>query len=182
MVQQGPKLFFGTGRLIDAYNFTREQLDPTMLGTSLSRIARFSGNGNRSVSVAQHSVNLSHLVGADLDDQRAALMHDVPEIFTGDVPSPIKRLCRDIQLIDDRIIAHISEVYQIPLHAFARIHDADGRIANDEKLFMFDELSNEDYAKARQNRFGLVIHEQHDYEAANNWVARFRDLFEMETH
>jgi len=182
MFTKGPELYFGEGQKVDAYNFTRAQLPPYWIGIGLARIARFSGNGNLSVSVAQHSVNLSELVGHDVDLQRAALMHDVPELFTGDVPSPIKRLCPDLLAIDQRIVARISEVYLIPLTAFEVIHEADGRIAEDEKLYMFRSLEQSDYEKAHQRRFGIDVQPWSRSEAAEAWTARFNELFDLETH
>ncbi len=182
MFTEGPKLWFGPGRLVDAYNFTRQQLEPYWIGIGLSRIARFSGNGTRSVNVAQHSRNLSLAVGDDLDLQRAALMHDVPELFTGDVPSPVKRLCPDLMEIDRRIIARISKVYQIPLAAFEAIHEADGRIAETEKLFMFDDLPREVRARAAERQLCFPVQDWPPSKSADAWTARFCELFDLETH
>lgn len=178
--QPGPKLFFGSGSRIDAYHFRREDLEPFQLARALSRINRYSGNGDRSVSVAQHSATLSLIVGDNLDDQRAALMHDVPEIFTGDVPTPIKRLCPDLEVIDARIIRRIHEVYRIPMEAFVRIHELDGRISKDEAHFMFDHLcpAAERQLASGGGPLGITIQSMVPETAANIWLLRYKELFQ----
>ena len=104
-------------------------------------------------------------------------MHDVPECFTGDVPSPIKRRCPDLLAIDAQIIARIAEVYGIPLWAFEEIHEADRRLADDEKLFMFNDLSPEDRKAAEENRLGVVVIPLPPEAAAAAWTRRFYQLF-----
>lgn len=177
--QPGPMLFFGSGQKIDCFNFRREDLSPHLLGRALAHINRYSGNGDRPLSVAQHSMTLSYCVGDNLDDQRAALMHDVPEVFTGDVPTPIKRLCPDLQAIDDRIIGRIQEVYGIPHEAFERIHNLDRRISKDEAHFMFDELCDDAQRQLEGGGgpLGIPIVSLTPLMAGQGWTKRFRQLF-----
>lgn len=180
MIVQGPRLYFGRGARIDIFNFTAEDLHPVWMGVALSRIARFAGAGVHSVSVAAHSKTLSHLVGDCIHRQRAALIHDVPEIFTGDVPSPIKRSCADLMAVDHRITERLSEVFGVPMWAFEAIEPADRAIADDEKLFMFDDLSPEDRATAEANRLGIVVTPMPRHVAAAAWTRRFYALFSKE--
>lgn len=174
-----PSLFFGSGQKIDPFNFERAELSPHRLGRALSYINRYSGNGDRPFSVAQHSFNLSNVVGPDLDHQRAALMHDVPEIFTGDVPTPIKRMCPDLQAIDARIIERISVVYAIPPGAFEAIHTLDTRISKDEAHFMFWELCADALKQLAGGGgpLGIPIVPMTPLQAASAWTRRFRELF-----
>lgn len=176
-MDKGPLLWFGRGKRIDIYNFTAEQLDPVWIGIGLSRIARFAGAGWNSVNVAGHSVMLSHLVGNDINKQRAALMHDVPEIFTGDVPSPIKRACPDLLAIDQRILDQVGTAFGVPAWAFEAIEPYDKAIADDEKLFMFDDMSVEDKQKAHLGCLNILISPMPPDVAATAWTRRFYALF-----
>lgn len=57
---------------------------------SLAQINRF-GHASRPYSVAEHSLLVCEIVksmGLDCHAQRAALMHDAHEAFTGDVATP----------------------------------------------------------------------------------------------
>ena len=60
---------------------------------ALAQINRYNGHAKRPYSVAEHSMFVCEIVkgmGLDCHAQRAALMHDAHEAFTGDVATPIK--------------------------------------------------------------------------------------------
>lgn len=62
---------------------------------ALARISRFTGHtrGEHIYSVAQHSVLVASIVADELghpEHALAALLHDAPEAFYGDVASPLK--------------------------------------------------------------------------------------------
>lgn len=64
-----------------------------VIAHSLAQINRFTGHAHRPYSVAEHSLLVCEIVkgmGLDCHAQRAALMHDAHEAFTGDVATPIK--------------------------------------------------------------------------------------------
>ena len=64
-----------------------------VIAHSLAQINRFTGHATRPYSVAEHSLLVCEIVkgmGLDCHAQRAALMHDAHEAFTGDVATPIK--------------------------------------------------------------------------------------------
>lgn len=64
-----------------------------VIAHSLAQINRFTGHATRPYSVAEHSLLVCDIVasmGLDCHAQRAALMHDAHEAFTGDVATPIK--------------------------------------------------------------------------------------------
>ena len=173
----GPQVYFGSGRRIDAYHFEASDLPPPLIGRGLARLARFGGAGERSVSVAQHSLLLSHVVGSCRHRQRAALMHDVPELWTGEIPRPIKNLCPGIQAADACSMHRLGEVFGIPSWAFEAIKDFDSRISYDERLFMFEHLDAADRAVAEENKLGIHIVPVTDDVAAASWVHRFYQLF-----
>lgn len=173
----GPMLFFGSGRKVDAFHFEADDLPPPLIGRGLSKINRFSGNGDRTVSVAQHSRNLSFMVGDCPHRQRAALMHDLPELFTGDVPTPIKLQCPAILAIDACMIARVAVVYGIPEWAFEAIKSYDSRISFDERLMMFDHLEPADREAALAGQLGFPMIPVTPEVAATSWTRRFYQLF-----
>lgn len=73
------------------FNYNRpEESNVTVedLAGALSNICRFSGHLPQFYSVAQHLVNTSKIVPADVAFD--ALMHDTAEAFTNDLPTPLK--------------------------------------------------------------------------------------------
>ena len=61
---------------------------------ALAHLHRYNGHAG-AYSVAQHSVlaaRVARAMGLSAGIQRSALMHDAHEAYTGDVPSPIKRV------------------------------------------------------------------------------------------
>ena len=177
MPSPGPQVYFGSGRRVDAYNFSAEDLPVPLIARGLSRLARFGGAGDREVSVAHHSLNLSHAVGDCRQRKRAALIHDVPELFTGEVPRPFKVLCPGIQAADACCMARLGEVFGVPAWAFQAIKEADTRIGYDERLFMFDHLDPEDAQRCREEQLGIHITEVTREVAATAWTRRFYQLF-----
>lgn len=173
----GPQVYFGSGRRIDAYHFQADDLPIPLIGRGLSRLARFGGAGDREISVAQHSYMLSHVVGEDRDLQRAALIHDVPELFTGEVPRPFKVLCEGIQAADACCMDRLGHVFGVPAGAFEAIKEADTAISYDERLFMFDHLEPDDHARCVENQLGIVITRISREVAATAWTRRFYQLF-----
>lgn len=82
-----------------------EKFDVTDIARVLSKIARFNGHGfgDRFMSVAEHSVNVAHVVGTTCDHygfskqvkqefMLAGLFHDGHEFIIGDVATPVKEL------------------------------------------------------------------------------------------
>lgn len=173
----GPRVYFGSGRRLDAYNFEAWELPIPLIARGLSRLCRFGGAGDREVSVAQHSYNLSHVVGSCPDRQRAALIHDVPELFTGEVPRPFKVLCDGIQKADACCMDRLGHVFGVPAWAFEAIKEADTRISHDERLFMFDHMEEEDRAVSEQQKLGIHIVPVTREVAATSWTRRFHQLF-----
>ncbi|GJE78117.1 hypothetical protein [Methylorubrum suomiense] len=176
----GPSVYFGSGRRIDAYNFEAHDLPVPLIGRGLSRLARFGGAGDREISVAQHSYLLSFLVGPCQHQQRAALIHDVPELFTGEVPRPFKVLCEGIRQVDACCMGRLGHVFGVPAWAFDAIKPFDSRISYDERLFMFDHMEPADCEIAEENKLGIHIVPVTREVAATSWTRRFHRLFREE--
>lgn len=104
-----PVLETVTGKLIDPENPQVDQIDIEDIAWGLSRISRFCGHTITPIpyNVAQHSILVADRVqeqmnayGYDFCKNNGlssrtvlkALLHDASEVYTGDVPSPIKKI------------------------------------------------------------------------------------------
>jgi hypothetical protein len=79
-----------SGKLINLYDPDPQLIDIEDIASSLSKICRWGGNLPEFYSVAQHSCHVAWLAPVPL--RFAALMHDAPETWAGDVIRPIKSL------------------------------------------------------------------------------------------
>ena len=73
------------------------------IARGLSQHVRWAGQGDKWLSVAQHSIETLRVIerehpGADIGIKRAALMHDAHEAYTGDMSGGLKFLLRDSYL------------------------------------------------------------------------------------
>jgi 5'-deoxynucleotidase YfbR-like HD superfamily hydrolase len=109
-----------TGRAFDLLNPRPEQIDVLDIAHALSNLCRFTGHVREFYSVAQHSCLVAEIV-SDLwragPHSRpcpeivllAALLHDAPEAYIGDVSTPLKRAVRgegqlsEYDVIEERI-------------------------------------------------------------------------------
>jgi 5'-deoxynucleotidase YfbR-like HD superfamily hydrolase len=99
-----PMLETVTGRFVDVENPDASMIDITDIAWGLSRMPRFCGHTitAQPYTVAQHSVFVAKQVedwyknnndGTIMSNLPLyALLHDAAEIYTGDLPSPIKRI------------------------------------------------------------------------------------------
>ena len=73
---------------------------------SLSQTARFRGHGQFFYSVAQHSIMVAEMMrqdGCSKLEQAAGLLHDAHEAYVGDVPTPLKWACPDLDRIEAEV-------------------------------------------------------------------------------
>lgn len=79
-----------TGIKVDLEHPTADMISSIDIGTALSNLCRFSGHVNQFYSVAQHSVEVAKQLPDDL--KLFGLLHDAPEAYTSDIPSPVKKM------------------------------------------------------------------------------------------
>lgn len=87
-----------SGKYIDLLNFKEDDVTLEDINTALNYIYRFSGHHKDAepLTVAQHTklvVQLAQeLFPNEIDVHFDCLLHDLPEAYYGDVPSPIKKI------------------------------------------------------------------------------------------
>ncbi len=95
MSNQEPWILTHTGgRRINLQNPRPEDVHIEDIAYALSRTPRFTGHSDPSWTVGQHLLYCSRLVARNYGShalQLAALVHDFPEAYLGDVSAPLKR-------------------------------------------------------------------------------------------
>jgi hypothetical protein len=84
----GPYFFEDPGRNPEVFNIEH-------IAKALSHNCRFTGQVDRFISVAEHSVTVAEIVElwtGDADKALAGLLHDAAEALLGDVSSPLKAI------------------------------------------------------------------------------------------
>lgn len=102
---------------------------------SLSQINRYNGHTALPISVAQHSVLVSRDVPSNFAFQ--ALMHDAHEVYTTDVPSPIKEVLNHIgngawDEFESRIAGVVRRYYGLPATVHSRVKESDTKMYRNE--------------------------------------------------
>jgi 5'-deoxynucleotidase YfbR-like HD superfamily hydrolase len=116
------------------FDFARPDLaDLTVdeCATSLGRLFRW--RGAIPISVGQHSVVLArHAKNEDVS--RWLLLHDVPEILLGDLPSPLKALTalEPYRRAEERMMLAVVERFDLPTPEPPAVRKYDVRIRRDE--------------------------------------------------
>lgn len=85
---------------------------------------RFGGQSPIRYTVAQHCVECArHTEG----DKFEALMHDSPEAYLGDMPSPIKSHLPDYQALEKKFATMLSKKFNFnyPYHSLTKLVDID---------------------------------------------------------
>ncbi|MBY3434792.1 hypothetical protein [Rhizobium laguerreae] len=103
----------------------------------LAHICRYSGAGDRHMSVAEHCTLIARYLAARYDTATAltGLLHDAPEALSGfgDVGRPVKGKAPIISETEGCIYRKaIAPRFGLPLDIPAEVHEADSRIIADE--------------------------------------------------
>lgn len=129
-----------TGRQIDLFNMTADDVDIIDIAHGLSRICRFGGHVHGWLSVAEHCVRVAERCVANGRPDLAlqALYHDAAEAYIGDMPSPIKHrsemaVYRHLEhVVEAAIWEHMGWTFPIPEAAKKAIKQADIEIGTED--------------------------------------------------
>jgi len=120
-----------------------DYLDPDPAHFTLNAIAqglantcRFGGHCNRFYSVAEHSVHVAGIVEPVIAVY--GLLHDAAEAFIGDVPSPLKALLPDFQVVEKRIETALLASFGLDPAGLRLIKEADLAMLEIEHRALFD--------------------------------------------
>jgi hypothetical protein len=118
----GPTIMLRSGALFDfldpwSSNFTIEDI-----AHGLSNICRYAGQCRKFYSVAEHSIQVSHVAKGF---EYPALMHDAAEAFLGDVTRPLKQLVPEFKRIEAEVERVIFSRFGIewPIPAEVKVAD-----------------------------------------------------------
>lgn len=95
-----------SGKQFKPLNPTPDMIDIHDIAHSLSRLCRFNGQCDGFYSVAFHCVAVSKELesrGASLEVQMMGLLHDAPEAYLSDIPSPVKQYLPDYMKIENNV-------------------------------------------------------------------------------
>lgn len=107
---------------------------------ALALQARFNGHTYAFYSVAQHSC----LVTDNCNDEysKIALLHDAPEAYLGDIPSPIKQLLGGYKELELRVSRALSHHFDLDLvHIPKEVKEADKKVLAWEQRDLMNEKS-----------------------------------------
>lgn len=135
-------IFTNSGTRVFLANPTVDTIHLDDIAHGLSNLCRFNGQCNKFYNVAEHSVHVAsvvHRLFGDLELTRAALMHDSPEAYIGDMTRPLKDIDFVYQILEMRFEAVIQDRFglEIPFHD-ERIKRADYDVFFAEMDTLFD--------------------------------------------
>ena len=128
-----PKYAISTwdGQFFDYNNPEKYDYDIETIAHSLSNLCRYGGHSNRFYSVAEHSILVSEVVPPEL--ALCGLLHDASEAFVGDMPSPLKAMCKSYRTIEERVQKSIADKFGLPYPFPHEVHVADKMLYKAER-------------------------------------------------
>ena len=121
-----------SGRVFDYMTPTPDMIDIDDIAWGLARTGRFANQlrGGLVYSVAQHSCLVA--LATPAEHRLAALLHDATEAYVGDMVAPLKQLCPDYRVVEDRVWAAISERFGLSIELDPSVRVADLRALHTE--------------------------------------------------
>lgn len=117
-----PANIIGTfsGRLVNPFALTVDDIDIRDVAHSLAMTCRFRGHVTQYYSVAEHCVRCAEMGMGSADGYRLAryrLLHDAPEAYLCDVPSPLKGEypLNLLKCTEEQIFDTMCDKFQIPM-------------------------------------------------------------------
>lgn len=105
-----------TGKVFDYTNITKDSICINDIIHSLPRINRFLGHSERAYSVGEHLINCLNIANKLEFSPRLkflTLVHDFPEAYTGDCPTPLKSILQEFKNIENQVEKSFYEYLEI---------------------------------------------------------------------
>jgi len=134
-----------TGKWINPFYMTPDDLEIRDIAHHLSNICRYNGATNKFYSVAEHSLliarQLSHY-NQPANYVMTGLMHDACEAYLGDIITPIKGFIPDFKHLENQLQAMIYDWCGCGMdyNALMAVSDLDERIQVNEALLLFNKI------------------------------------------
>lgn len=158
-----------TGRQFYPLNPTAAAIDIEDIAHALAAINRYNGHSRVPISVAQHSVMVSHRVPPG--DALWGLLHDAAEAYLGDCVSPLKHHTsygRDYQVHEGRLMAAICHKFGLPLTCPSSVLRADHEQFQEEWKWLMD--------PSKRFTFKGSVETWEFYKARSEFMDRFLEL------
>lgn len=96
-----------TGKAFDLVDPQPDMVDVRDIAHSLGMQCRFTGHTQRHYSVAEHCCRMAEQFSGAMAVH--ALLHDAAEAYVSDTAKPLKALCPQLWIVEDRAISAIYE-------------------------------------------------------------------------
>jgi hypothetical protein len=126
-----------SGRFVDPFRLTPDDIDIEEGAAVLSRLCRFNGHTRKFYSVAEHSCHAYDV--ASEDNKLWALVHDLAEYLQTDVPSPIKYEIPELVRMSREGESAVAEKFGLPWPMPAEIKEIDMRLLATEAMQLLPE-------------------------------------------
>ena len=148
---------------------------------SLSQTCRYNGQCDNFYSTAEHSILISEWLWNETKDKNlslAGLLHDAAEAYMGDIVRPMKYMFPQFKELEKRIDKVIFEQYNLEFPMDPRIKEADNRILNDERKFLFSR-SKETWTTSDRIKGALNVEIEclRPLQAKSRFLHRFLNLY-----
>lgn len=125
----------------DPTNPNPDAFEIPVICQSLAGIRRFCGRTSYPWSVAAHTIVLYRIVPEHL--KQLALLHDVPEVITSDIPNPIKQLLPDVRKLEDSILDVVLAKFGVDKRDYPELKDWDRQLGDlEHKVLQVGELTD----------------------------------------
>lgn len=105
-------IFTYTGQKVHPFDLKPDQVRIADIAHALSRTCRYSGHVEGYYSVAEHCLLISDLVSEE--HEMCALLHDAPEAYLTDLPSPVKSKLSGYNELEEKVWSVIAKKYGVP--------------------------------------------------------------------
>lgn len=174
----GPFIQVYPARKFFPFDPRSEDVHIDSIAHGLSNICRYSGAGERTLSVAEHSVLIARWLVNRYGATTAlcGLLHDAPEALSGfgDVGRPVKDRAPIIGKTETNIWRlAVSKRFELPEEIPAEVHEADSRIIADE---IAANLAPMEWQSRHNNPLGVRIRCWYPRQACEEFIATFETL------